>query len=426
MIQIDLTGVETFLEGASLDYSAVSLAHQSLAEGSCRGNDFTGWMNLPQTIEETELQRIMACAKRIQENSQVLVVVGIGGSYLGARAAYELLGRTDKDVELLFAGNGLSADALYDTIERLGERDFSVNVVSKSGTTLEPALGFRVFRELLVKKYGKEEANRRIYATTDAHKGALKSSALENGWESFVVSDDVGGRYSVLSAVGLLPMAAAGYDVAMVLSAAKNAFATMDERSSANPAWQYATVRQTLRSKGKGVELLTCYEPSFRMMAEWWKQLFGESEGKEGMGIFPASVEYSADLHSMGQYVQEGPRHMFETVVRFAQSKHRYAVPFDESNTDGLNYLAHHDYNEICAIATQAVKEAHIAGGVPVIGITAPGRWEEGFGELVAFFELSCALSGLMQGVNPFDQPGVEAYKKNMFRMLGAWKETES
>lgn len=422
MIQVDLTGASAFWGENTPDFSAVKAAHEALSAGSCRGSDFLGWLKLPQTMESTELSRIVACGKRIRESSQVLVVVGIGGSYLGARAAYELLGRRKDGVELLFAGNGLSADALTDTIELLGNRDFSVNVVSKSGTTLEPALGFRIFRELLEKKYGREEADRRIYATTDARRGALKSSADLHGWESFTVPDDVGGRYSVLSAVGLLPMAAAGYDVELVIDAAKDAFRALDERSESNPAWQYAAARQRLRSMGRQIELLACYEPSFRMMAEWWKQLFGESEGKEGLGLFPASVEYNADLHSMGQYVQEGPRHLIETVVSFEHAAHSFTVPFDENDTDGLNYTSGHDLNEIAAIACAAVKEAHIAGGVPNIGITAPARNEQGFAELVCFFELSCALSGLVQGVNPFDQPGVEAYKKNMFRMLGDWK----
>ncbi len=422
MVKVDLTGASAFWGENTPDFSAARKAHEALCDGSCRGNDFTGWLKLPETVENTELSRIVACGRRIRESSQVLVVVGIGGSYLGARAAYELLGRREGGVELLFAGNGLSADALMDTIERLGNRDFSVNVVSKSGTTLEPALGFRIFRSLLEKKYGRDEANKRIYATTDARKGALKGSADVNGWESFVVPDDVGGRYSVLSAVGLLPMAAAGYDVEKLIAAAKASFVTLNNRCDCNSAWQYAAARQRLRSMGKEIELLACYEPSFRMMAEWWKQLYGESEGKEGLGLFPASVEYNADLHSMGQYVQDGPRHLFETVVSFERPAHSYAVPFDESNTDGLNYVSGHDLNEIAAIACAAVKEAHIAGGVPNIGISVGARDEEGFAELVTFFELACAISGLMQGVNPFDQPGVEAYKKNMFRMLGEWK----
>ena len=324
--------------------------------------------------------------------------------------------------ELLFAGNGLSAATLRDTIEKLGDRDFCVNVVSKSGTTLEPALGFRVFRDLLVKKYGEEEANSRIFATTDARRGALKGEADAAGWESFVVPDDVGGRYSVLSAVGLLPLCAAGIDIEKILTVAEETFASLHERSEANPCWQYAAARQALYKSGKAVEILACYEPRFRMMAEWWKQLYGESEGKNGLGIFPASVEYNADLHSMGQYIQEGPRHLMETVVSFASLPGGYTVPADAHDGDGLNYLAGHDFNEIAAIARAAVKTAHIKGGVPNLSIEVSDMAETGFAELVCFFELACGISGYMEGVNPFDQPGVEAYKKLMFRGLAALK----
>ena len=338
------------------------------------------------------------------------------------RQAYELIGRREGGAELLFAGNGLSAATLRDTIEKLGDRDFCVNVVSKSGTTLEPALGFRVFRDLLVKKYGEEEANSRIFATTDARRGALKSEADAAGWESFVVPDDVGGRYSVLSAVGLLPLCAAGIDIEKILTVAEETFASLDERSEANPCWQYAAARQALYKSGKAVEILACYEPRFRMMAEWWKQLYGESEGKNGLGIFPASVEYNADLHSMGQYIQEGPHHLMETVVSFASLPGGYTVPADAHDGDGLNYLAGHDFNEIAAIARAAVKTAHIEGGVPNLAIEVTDMAETGFAELVCFFELACGISGYMEGVNPFDQPGVEAYKKLMFRGLAALK----
>ena len=297
-----------------------------------------------------------------------------------------------------------------------------MNVVSKSGTTLEPALGFRVFRDLLVKKYGEEEANSRIFATTDARRGALKSEADAAGWESFVVPDDVGGRYSVLSAVGLLPLCAANIDIEKILTVAKATFASLDERSENNPCWQYAAARQALYKSGKAVEILACYEPRFRMMAEWWKQLYGESEGKNGLGIFPASVEYNADLHSMGQYIQEGPRHLMETVVSFAALPGGYTVPADAHDGDGLNYLAGHDFNEIASIARAAVKAAHIEGGVPNLAVEVTDMAETGFAELVCFFELACGLSGYMEGVNPFDQPGVEAYKKLMFRGLAALK----
>lgn len=422
MIHVDLTGAAPFFGAHTPDYAAAEAAHRTLSEKTGAGSDFLGWTELPRRIRETELARILAAGKTIREKGDALVVVGIGGSYLGARAAYELIGRREGGAELLFAGNGLSAATLRDTIEKLGDRDFCVNVVSKSGTTLEPALGFRVFRDLLVKKYGEEEANSRIFATTDARRGALKSEADAAGWESFVVPDDVGGRYSVLSAVGLLPLCAAGIDIEKILTVAEERFASLDERSEANPCWQYAAARQALYKSGKAVEILACYEPRFRMMAEWWKQLYGESEGKNGLGIFPASVEYNADLHSMGQYIQEGPRHLMETVVSFASLPGGYTVPADAHDGDGLNYLAGHDFNEIAAIARAAVKTAHIEGGVPNLAIEVTDMAETGFAELVCFFELACGISGYMEGVNPFDQPGVEAYKKLMFRGLAALK----
>ena len=422
MIHVDLTGAAPFFGAHTPDYAAAEAAHRTLSEKTGVGSDFLGWTELPRRIRKTELARILAAGKAIREKGDALVVVGIGGSYLGARAAYELIGRREGGAELLFAGNGLSAATLCDTIEKLGDRDFCVNVVSKSGTTLEPALGFRVFRDLLVKKYGEEEANSRIFATTDARRGALKSEADAAGWESFVVPDDVGGRYSVLSAVGLLPLCAAGIDIEKILTVAEETFASLDERSEANPCWQYAAARQALYKSGKAVEILACYEPRFRMMAEWWKQLYGESEGKNGLGIFPASVEYNADLHSMGQYIQEGPRHLMETVVSFASLPGGYTVPADAHDGDGLNYLAGHDFNEIAAIARAAVKTAHIEGGVPNLAIEVSDMAETGFAELVCFFELACGISGYMEGVNPFDQPGVEAYKKLMFRGLAALK----
>ncbi len=422
MIHVDLTGAAPFFGETAPDYAAAEAAHRTLSEKTGAGSDFLGWTELPHRIRETELARILAAGKTIREKGDALVVIGIGGSYLGARAAYELIGRREGGAELLFAGNGLSAATLCDTIEKLGERDFCVNVVSKSGTTLEPALGFRVFRDLLIKKYGEEEANRRIFATTDARRGALKSEADAAGWESFVVPDDVGGRYSVLSAVGLLPLCAAGIDIEKILTVAEETFASLDERSENNPCWQYAAARQALYKSGKAVEILACYEPRFRMMAEWWKQLYGESEGKNGLGIFPASVEYNADLHSMGQYIQEGPRHLMETVVSFASLPGGYTVPADAHDGDGLNYLAGHDFNEIAAIARAAVKTAHIEGGVPNLAIEVSDMAETGFAELVCFFELACGISGYMEGVNPFDQPGVEAYKKLMFRGLAALK----
>lgn len=420
MIKVDLSGARPFFKDGGPDYSLAADAHTVLTEGTGAGSDFTGWLTLAKKIKDTELDAIVKTAELIRSRSKVLVVIGIGGSYLGARGAIELLRPVTgpDDVEILFAGNGLSPDYFNDILLRLGDRDFDVNVISKSGTTLEPAVSFRIFRELLVRKYG-DAADSHIFATTDARRGALKSLADQKGWPCFVVPDDVGGRYSVLSAVGLLPIAVAGLDIRKIIDCAIEDMQLFSERSENNPVWQYAAARQHLYNIGYGTEILACYEPSFRFMAEWWKQLYGESEGKDGKGIFPASVEYTADLHSMGQYVQEGPRMLFESVVRFDETLSDAEVPFESADSDGLNYIAGRKLSEVCSIAADAVKEAHISGGVPNIEIHVPRRDEEGFAALVCFFELACGISGYMSGVNPFNQPGVEAYKKNMFRMLG-------
>ena len=417
MVKVDLSGALAFMGETGPDYGAAAVAHRTLAEGTGEGADFTGWRNLPRRVQGDELRQILMAAERIRDTSEVLVVVGIGGSYLGARAGIDLI-RPQGGPEIIFAGNGLSADALNDTLDRLGDRDFSVNVVSKTGTTLEPAAAFRIYRGLLEKKYG-AGAKKRIYATTDANRGVLKGIADAEGYESFVVPDDVGGRFSVLSAVGLLPLAAAGCDVKTMVGAAAEAMYGLEQRSPENPAWQYAAGRNALYRQGKTIEILASYEPSFRFMAEWWKQLYGESEGKNGVGIYPASVEYNADLHSMGQYIQEGPRTLMETVVSFEKVRRDYEMPFVMGDADGLNYLAGRNFSEIANIAMEAVKAAHIAGGVPNIGVSVGRRDEEGFADLVCFFETACAISGYMLQVNPFNQPGVEAYKKNMFRMLG-------
>lgn len=420
MVKVDLSGARQFFTTAGPDYAAAARAHQRLAEKNGLGYDFTGWTELPQRIKDTELDAIVATAEKIRARSQALVVIGIGGSYLGARGAIELLkpmpGKGDPRV--FFMGNTLSVDALNDTIAALGDMDFDVNVISKSGTTLEPAVSFRIFRELLARKYG-DKANDHIFATTDAKRGVLKSLADKYGWPCFVVPDDVGGRFSVLSAVGLLPMAVAGIDVRKVIDAAIEELKALDLRSPENPAWQYAAARQQLYGKGFGIEILGCYEPSFRFMAEWWKQLYGESEGKDGKGIFPASVEFTADLHSMGQFIQQGPRTLMESIVRFTESRSSFPFPVEAEDADGLNYLAGRDIGEVCRVAADAVREAHVSGGVPNLVIEVPKRDEEGFAALVCFFEVACAISGYMSQVNPFDQPGVEAYKKNMFRMLG-------
>ena len=420
MVKVDLSGVSAFFDPAELDFAAASRAHRELVDRTGAGSDFTGWLELPQRIKDTELKSILSAAQRIRSRSKALVVIGIGGSYLGARGAIELLRpvRGENDPKIFFIGNGLSPDALNDMLQQLGDCDFDVNVISKSGTTLEPAVAFRVFRKLLKEKYG-TAAKKHIFATTDAHKGVLKSLADSEGWECFVVPDDVGGRYSVLSAVGLLPMAVAGIDIKTVVNTAIEEFKALDLRSPENPAWQYAAARQHLYRNGKSIEILGCYEPSFRFMAEWWKQLYGESEGKNGIGIFPASVELTADLHSMGQYIQDGPRTLMETIVSFDEPCRGFIIPFEMGDPDGLNYLAGKELAGICKTAAEAVKAAHISGGVPNIGISVPARDEAGFASLVCFFELACAISGYMSGVNPFDQPGVEAYKKNMFKMLG-------
>ena len=420
MVKVDFSRAESFFTGSGPDWGKAAAAHETLADRTGEGSDFLGWTELPETVRSSELDRILKRARQIRSRSKYLVVIGIGGSYLGAKGAIEFLRPVthEGEIKVLFAGNGLNPDYLNDLIDEIGDADFDVNVISKSGTTLEPALSFRVFRELLAAKYG-DGANGRITATTDAHRGVLKALADENGWESFVVPDDVGGRYSVFSAVGLLPMAVAGIDIVRVLNAAEDEYKAMDLRTPENPVWQYAAARQNLYAGGHKIEILASFEPRFRWMAEWWKQLYGESEGKDGIGIFPASVEFTADLHSMGQYIQDGERILMETVVCFDKTLGSFMVPAEESDADGLNYLAGRDLAEIGHVVENAVMEAHVSGGVPCMTVTVPEKNEEGFAALVCFFELACGISGYMSGVNPFNQPGVEAYKKNMFRMLG-------
>ena len=396
-----------------------------LESGSGAGGDFTGWVHLPRDYDKEEFARIQAAAERIRSDSQALVVIGIGGSYLGARAVVELLhspnfNLTHKDgPEIYFAGNGLSSDAMLEVIDLVKDKDFSVNVISKSGTTTEPAVAFRIFKALLEEKYGREGARKRIYATTDAHKGALKGLADAEGYEEFVVPDAIGGRYSVLTAVGLLPIACAGVDIAALMEGAAQAMEELARPGADNPAWQYAAARHALYTGGKKVEILAAYEPSFRFFGEWWKQLYGESEGKEGKGLFPASVEFTADLHSMGQYIQEGERLMFETVVRFEKSRGSVPIPHDPDNVDGLNFLAGKDLAFVAEQAMRGTLLAHVDGGVPNIVVTVPGRCEKSVGWLIYFFEYACGLSGYLLEVNPFNQPGVEAYKNNMYALLG-------
>ena len=396
-----------------------------LESGSGAGGDFTGWVHLPRDYDKEEFARIQAAAERIRSDSQALVVIGIGGSYLGARAVVELLhspnfNLTHKDgPEIYFAGNGLSSDAMLEVIDLVKDKDFSVNVISKSGTTTEPAVVFRIFKALLEVKYGKEGAKKRIYATTDAHKGALKGLADAEGYEEFVVPDAVGGRYSVLTAVGLLPIACAGIDIAALMEGAAQAMEELARPGADNPAWQYAAARHALYTGGKKVEILAAYEPSFRFFGEWWKQLYGESEGKENKGLFPASVEFTADLHSMGQYIQEGERLMFETVVRFDKSRGSITIPHDPDNVDGLNFLAGKELSFVAEQAMRGTLLAHVDGGVPNLVVTVPGRCEKSVGWLIYFFEYACGLSGYLLEVNPFNQPGVEAYKNNMYALLG-------
>jgi len=427
MVKTDISGVFPFIsedEVFSLSGEALR-AHELLESGSGAGGEYTGWVRLPEAPDAAELERIAKAAERIKSGSDTLVVIGIGGSYLGARAVIELLKSPEynmikKDTpNIIFAGNNLSGAYLRRMLDFVQDRDFSVNVVSKSGTTTEPAVAFRLFKELLEQKYGVSEASRRIYATTDKSRGALKTMADSAGYETFVVPGDIGGRYSVLTAVGLLPAAAAGLDIRKILRGAVLERKALSEKSVSNEAWRYAMVRQALYRAGKRVEILACFEPEFRFMGEWWKQLFGESEGKNGRGLFPASVEYTADLHSMGQYIQDGERILMETFLSFDTSDYELIVPTDKLNLDDLNYLSGRNLTEINRAALQATKKAHINGGVPCIELKLGEITEETLGALVYFFEYACGLSGYMEGVNPFDQPGVEEYKQNMFRLLG-------
>ena len=425
MIQVDVSSAVTKEQLAAME-PKVAAAHQVLESGTGAGNDFLGWLHLPVDYDKEEFARIQKAAKKIQSDSQVLVVIGIGGSYLGARAVVELIQSPNynlkkKDTpDIFFAGNTLSTDAVLETLELIGDRDYSINVISKSGTTTEPAVAFRIFKAALEAKYGKEEASKRIYATTDKARGALKGLADAEGYEEFVVPDDVGGRFSVLTAVGLLPIAVAGIDIEALMKGAADAMTAFNaDKSMANPVWQYVAARNTLYAQGKKVEILGAYEPSFRFFAEWWKQLYGESEGKDGKGIYPASVEFTADLHSMGQYIQQGERIMFETIVRYDQPHGSVVIGEDKDNVDGLNFLAGKDLKFVCEQAMRGTRLAHVDGGVPNILVNVDTIDAYNTGALIYFFELSCGISGYVLGVNPFNQSGVEAYKKNMFALLG-------
>ncbi len=406
--------------------SAVEDAHQKINDKSGEGSDFLGWVDVAVNYDKEEFERIKVAAEKIKNDSKALVVIGIGGSYLGARAAIEFC--TSQNYNLIskdtpniyFSGNSISGNALSELVDMVKDVDFSINVISKSGTTTEPAIAFRIFRNLLIKKYGEEEAAKRIYVTTDKEKGTLKEFSDKAGYETFVVPDDVGGRYSVLTAVGLLPIAVAGIDIDKMMQGAADAreeYSVCD--MAQNDCYKYAAIRNILLGKGKAVELMVAYEPDFTMMNEWFKQLFGESEGKDNKGIFPASVVCSTDLHSMGQYIQDGVRMLFETSVMFTKPKREVIIEEDEVNADGLNFLAGKTMDFVNRKAYQGTLLAHVDGGVPNICIEVPEMNEYEFGYLVYFFEKACAVSGYILGVNPFNQPGVESYKKNMFALLG-------
>ena len=428
MITVDISNIwgELSLPELLQAEKAVFDAHMMLTDKNGRGSDFLGWLDLPVETETEEIARIRAAAKTIRETSDVFVVVGIGGSYLGARAAIELLqgpnrnlGKGKGDPMILYAGNTLSTRAWNELVTLLEGRDFSLCLISKSGTTTEPAIATRALRWLLERRYGTDGAKKRTYAITDPQKGALRQMAEEEGWESFRIPQNVGGRYSVLTAVGLLPMAVAGIDPMEVMAGAAEAKKEYDLRSFENPVWLYAAIRNLLYRKGKCIEILESFEPGFKSMGGWWQQLFGESEGKEGKGIFPVYGEFTPDLHSLGQMIQQGERNLFETMIRFDAPENPYTIGSDYKNLDGLNYLEGKTLDFVDEQAYRGTLAAHVDGGVPVITVEAGKLDAAKVGELFWFFELACAVSAYTLGVNPFDQPGVEAYKTNMFALLG-------
>ncbi len=402
--------------------------HKELHKRASDEKDFVGWLELPTNYDKEEFKRIKKAAKKIKKESDILVVIGIGGSYLGARAIIESLTSTFNNMltekqrkypQILYVGNNLSPNYINELIEYIGNKDFSVNVISKSGTTTEPAIAFRIFREILENKYGIDEARNRIYVTTDKERGALKTLADDEGYEKFVIPDNVGGRYSVLTAVGLLPIATAGIDIDKLMQGAQNAQQRYDDPNlKYNECYQYAVARNILYKLYKNIEILVNYEPKMHYFTEWWKQLYGESEGKEQKGIFPAGVDFTTDLHSMGQYIQEGRRNLFETVISIEQPLSDITINKDEDNLDGLNYLAGKGLDYVNKKAMEGTIKAHVSGDVPNILISIEKLDEENIGELIYFFEKACSISGMILGVNPFNQPGVEEYKKNMFKLL--------
>lgn len=430
-LYFDYSKALSFIQEHEVTYlqDAVTAAHTALHNKTGAGNDFVGWVDLPENYDREEFSRIKKAAEKIKNDSDVLLVVGIGGSYLGARAAIEALNHTFYNVlskavrktpQIIFVGHNISSTYVRDLFDVLEGKDVSVNVISKSGTTTEPAIAFRIFRDYLEKKYGVEEARKRIFATTDQARGALKTLATDEGYESFVVPDDVGGRFSVLTAVGLLPIAVSGVDIDAMMQGASDARTDLQNPDlKSNNAYQYAAVRNALYNKGKTIELMVNYEPALHFVAEWWKQLYGESEGKDQKGIFPASVDFSTDLHSMGQYVQDGRRDLFETILHVEKVEKEIVIEEASSDLDGLNYLAGQTMDFVNKKAFQGTMLAHTDGGVPNLIVSIPELNAYHFGYMVYFFEKACAISGYLLGVNPFDQPGVEAYKKNMFALLG-------
>jgi glucose-6-phosphate isomerase len=424
LIKVNLAGVRGFVSPEDIKNISPQVldAHNSLHGGSGPGADMLGWLERPQSFDKNELSSILDVATEIRDESEALVVIGIGGSYLGARAAIDMLGNSfnKQQTEIYYAGHTLSSTYHADLLDLLADKNFSVNVISKSGTTTEPAIAFRLFRELLVKKYGQAGAKHRIYATTDQSKGALRQLAQEEGYRTFVIPENIGGRYSVLSPVGLLPMAVAGLDIQAVMDGAAQAMTQLsDPNMDSNQCNLYAALRNILYNKGRQVELLVSYEPALQTFGEWWKQLFGESEGKDGKGLFPASATFSTDLHSLGQYIQDGQEIIFETVLRVENPRRPLKIPKEVQNLDGLNYLADTEIHDVNDKAFYGTLLAHCDGGVPNIILELPWLDEHNLGYLVYFMEKACAISGYLLGVNPFDQPGVEAYKANMFALLG-------
>ena len=430
-VTFDYSKAVGFVQEHEMAYMSelVAQAKEKLVAKSGAGNDFLGWIDLPIDYDKEEFGRIQKAAEKIREDSEVLLVIGIGGSYLGARAAIEFLGHSFANVvskeirkspEIYYVGNSISSTYIKHLIDVVGDRDFSINMISKSGTTTEPAIAFRVFKEILEKKYGKEEAAKRIYATTDKAKGALKNLATEEGYETFVVPDDVGGRFSVLTAVGLLPIAVSGADIEKLMEgAAAGRKEALENDFAENGALQYAAIRNILLRKGKTIEVLANYEPSLHYVSEWWKQLYGESEGKDQKGIFPASVDLTTDLHSMGQFIQDGNRILFETVMNVETSREEIVINEEPVDLDGLNYLAGKTVNFINKSAMNGTILAHTDGNVPNLIVNIPAQNEYYLGQLFYFFEFACGISGYLLGVNPFNQPGVESYKRNMFALLG-------